>query len=163
MNKSLKKWTRWVNKLWPVGWIKSWAWMKDDKGLKYLEIIRYKAIDNRIHTTIQTTESHSQVIHNHMMRHVWIEIHHHLQHENDTHNHLFWAEDLLQRHDIWQGEGIWFDSTADTKMAVMFRCNGFSLTHLRDVEGCETDSEDDQHCAQQLNSPPSSLPEQNTR
>lgn len=58
--------------------------MKDDKGFKYLEIIRYKAIDNWIHTTIQTTESHSQVIHNHMMRHVWVEIHHHLQRENDT-------------------------------------------------------------------------------
>lgn len=155
MNKSLKKWAWWVNKLWPVGWIKSWAGMKDDKGFKYLEIIRYKAIDNWIHTTIQTTESHSQVIHDHMMRHVWVEIHHHLQRENDKHNHLFWAKYLLQRHIMTRpGNLVW--------QLVMFRCNGFSLTHLRDVEGCEADSEDDQHCAQQLNSPPSSLPEQNT-
>lgn len=82
--------------------------MKDDKGFKYLEIIRYKAIDNWIHTTIQTTESHSQVIHNHMMRHVWVEIHHHLQRENDTHNHLFWAKHLLQQHIMTRaGNLVW--------------------------------------------------------
>lgn len=69
--------------------------MKDDKGFKYLEIIRYEAIDNWIHTTIQATESHSQVIHNHMMRHVWVEIHHHLQHQNDTHNHFVLSKTLL--------------------------------------------------------------------
>lgn len=34
-----------------------------------------------------------------------------------------------------------------------------SLTHLSDVEGCEADRENDQHCAQQLDSPPSPLPE----
>lgn len=33
-----------------------------------------------------------------------------------------------------------------------------SLTHLSDVEGCEADSEYDQHCCQQLDSPPSPLP-----
>lgn len=35
-----------------------------------------------------------------------------------------------------------------------------TLTHLCDVEGCEADSEDDQHCAQQLDSPPPPLPEE---
>lgn len=38
-------------------------------------------------------------------------------------------------------------------------CDTSSLTHLSDVERCEADSEDDQHCAQQLDSPPSHIPE----
>lgn len=71
-----------------------------------LEIIRNKAVDDRIHTAIQTAESDSQVVGYHMMRHVRVEVHH----------------------------------------------------HLSDVEGCEADSEDDQHCGQELDSPPSPLP-----
>lgn len=34
------------------------------------------------------------------------------------------------------------------------------LTHLSNVEGCEAHGEDDQHCGQQLDSPPSPLPEE---
>ena len=33
------------------------------------------------------------------------------------------------------------------------------LTHLSNVEGREAHSEDDQYCGQQLDSPPSPLPE----
>lgn len=33
------------------------------------------------------------------------------------------------------------------------------LTYLSDVERCEADSENDQHSGQQLDSPPSPLPE----
>lgn len=55
-------------------------------GLQYyLEIICNKAVDNRIHTAIQTTEGDSQVVNYHMMRHIRVEIHHHLQHEESSH------------------------------------------------------------------------------
>lgn len=51
----------------------------------YLKIICNKAVHNRIHTAIQTTECDSQVVHDHMIRHIWVEIHHHLQHRENPH------------------------------------------------------------------------------
>lgn len=44
-----------------------------------LEICCYKAVDDRIHTAIQTAEGDGQVIDDNMMRHVGVEVHHHLQ------------------------------------------------------------------------------------
>lgn len=43
-----------------------------------LEIVCNKAVDNGIHTAIQTAECYSQVVDYHMMRHVGVEVHHHL-------------------------------------------------------------------------------------
>lgn len=51
----------------------------------YLKIICNKAVDNRIHTAIQTTEGDSQVVYYHMMRHFRVEIHHDLQHTKSSH------------------------------------------------------------------------------
>lgn len=50
----------------------------------YLEIICNKTVDDRIHTAIQTAEGDSQVVDYHMMRHVRVEVHHHLQREKTT-------------------------------------------------------------------------------
>lgn len=55
------------------------------KGLQpYLEIICNKAVDDRIHAAIQTAESDSQVVDYHMMRHIRVEVHHHLRHKKAT-------------------------------------------------------------------------------
>lgn len=70
---------------WWDGWDNK-KWRRREKGLRnYLEIICNKTVDDRIHTAIQTAESDSQVVYYHMMRHIWVEIHHHLQHEKSSH------------------------------------------------------------------------------
>ena len=62
-------------------------WMAPNKMRKtarngyYLEIICNKAVDDGIHTAVQAAESDSQVVDDHMMRHVGVEIHHHLRHK----------------------------------------------------------------------------------
>lgn len=60
----------------------------DEWGESHLEIICNKAVDDRIHTAIQTAESDSQVVGYDMMRHVRVEVHHHLQHNMTTHTML---------------------------------------------------------------------------
>lgn len=63
------------------GWIEGQR-VEKVQGIKsYLEIICNKAVDNRIHAAIQTAESNSQVVDNHMMRHIRVEVHHHLHHK----------------------------------------------------------------------------------
>ena len=48
--------------------------------LCYLEIVSDKAVDHRIHTAIQAAQSHSQMVHDHMVGHLWIEVQQHLRH-----------------------------------------------------------------------------------
>lgn len=47
--------------------------------LCYLEIVSDKAVDDRIHTAVQTAQRHSQMVHDHMVRHLWVEVQQHLQ------------------------------------------------------------------------------------